>query len=92
MRARAPTCAAIPASRCTAPSVDPPEGSGAGWAGDAKVAGRAVPAGDLDGPVSGELFRADIEEVVVTGLNEAATALVIESWPPARGLRRVERA
>ena len=30
-------------------TVDPPEGDPAGWPGDAKIAGRAVPAGDLDG-------------------------------------------
>ena len=35
---------------------------------------------------------ADIREVVVTGLDPAATVLVIESWRPGRGLRRVERA
>ena len=73
-------------------TVDPPDGDPAGWPGDAKLAGRAVPAGDLDGDTDGELFRVDIEEVVVTRLNETATALVIESWRPGRGLRRVERA
>jgi Pyridoxamine 5'-phosphate oxidase len=71
-------------------SVDPPEGDEAGWPGDAKVAGRAVPAGPVDG-IPGEMFRAEIDEVVVTGLNAAATALVIETWTPGRGLRRVER-
>ena len=73
-------------------TVDPPDGDPAGWPGDAKLAGRAVPAGDLDGDTDGESFRVDIEEVVVTRLNETATALVIESWRPGRGLRRVERA
>jgi hypothetical protein len=29
--------------------------------------------------------------VVFTGLNAEATKLVIESWTPGRGLRRVER-
>lgn len=71
-------------------SVDPPADEAA-WAGDAKVAGRAVLAGALDGPPSGDLFRAEIHEVVVTGLNADATLLVIESWTPGRGLRRVER-
>ena len=37
-------------------SVDPPEGDEAGWPGDAKVAGRAVPAGPVDG-MPGEMFR-----------------------------------
>ena len=39
----------------------------------------------------GEMFVADITEVVVTGLDAAATKLVVESWTPERGLRRVER-
>jgi pyridoxamine 5'-phosphate oxidase-like protein len=72
-------------------TVDPPEGDPAGWPGEAKIAGQAVQAGDLEGDTSGELFRADIGEVVITCLNEAATLLVIESWHPDRGLRRVER-
>ncbi|MHA6780336.1 pyridoxamine 5'-phosphate oxidase family protein [Pseudonocardia saturnea] len=71
-------------------SVDPPEDQ-ASWVGDAKVAGRAELVGPLDGPAPGDLFRADVHEVVVTGLNAEATMLVIESWTPARGLRRVER-
>jgi Pyridoxamine 5'-phosphate oxidase len=72
-------------------SVDPPEGDQAAWVGDAKVAGRAVPAGAVDGPADGELFRADIDEVVITGLNETATMLRVDTWTPARGLRRIER-
>ncbi len=47
---------------------------------------------DSDGEPDGELFVADITEVVVTGLNAEATLLVIESWTPERGLRRIERA
>jgi Pyridoxamine 5'-phosphate oxidase len=73
------------------PSVNPPEDNPAGWAGDAKIAGRAVPAGPVGEGADGELFRADIDEVVVTCLNAEATKLVIESWTPGRGLRRVER-
>jgi len=73
------------------PSVDPPEGNPAGWAGDAKIAGRAVPAGVVEGDADGEQFHADIDEVVFTGLNADATKLVVESWTPSRGLRRVER-
>jgi Pyridoxamine 5'-phosphate oxidase len=72
-------------------SEDPPEGDPAGWGGDAKVAGRAVLVGELEGEVSGQSFRAELEEVVLTGLNDAATMLVIESWRQGRGVRRVER-
>jgi len=39
----------------------------------------------------GEMFVADIAEVVITGLNAEATKLVVESWTPERGLRRIER-
>jgi pyridoxamine 5'-phosphate oxidase-like protein len=73
------------------PASHPQEGQEAGWPGEAKIAGRAVPAGPVgDGP-GGDLFLADISEVVVTRLNPEATLLVIESWTPHRGLRVVER-
>jgi hypothetical protein len=73
------------------PTVDPPEGEPTGWTGEAKVAGRAVLVGDLEGEASGQLFRADLDEVVLTGLNEAGDRLVIEVWRPGSPLRRVER-
>lgn len=64
------------------------------WPGEAKIAGRAIPTGPLneasDQP-AGEMFVADISEVVVTGLNNDATKLVVEWWTPERGLLRVER-
>jgi hypothetical protein len=44
-----------------------------------------------EGP-EGELFRAEIDQVVFTGLSADGTALVVETWQPGRGLRRVERA
>jgi hypothetical protein len=64
-------------------TVDPIEGQEAQWPGEAKIAGRALPAGDG--------FRVDITEVVHTHLDEKATVLVIEWWTPAHGLRRVDR-
>jgi Pyridoxamine 5'-phosphate oxidase len=73
-------------------SVAPPEGQEARWAGDAKVAGLAVPAGPIEGEgAAGELYRADLREVVLTRLNPTASALRIEWWTPERGLRSVER-
>jgi len=73
------------------PAFHPQEGKEAQWPGEAKIAGRAVLAGPIsDGP-GGELFLADISEVVITRLNPEATLLVIESWTPQRGLRVVER-
>lgn len=78
------------------PTFHPEEGKEGEWPGEAKIAGRAIPAGSVteageEGP-DGDAFRADITEVVVTGLNDEATMLVVESWTPERGLRRVERA
>ena len=65
------------------PTFHPTEGKEAEWPGEAKIAGRVI--------VEGEVFVADITEVVVTHLNDEASKLVIESWTPARGLRVVER-
>ena len=73
------------------PTVDPPEGQPTGWPGEAKVAGRAVLVEDPDGDTSGELFRADLDEVVLTRLTEAGDRLLIEVWRPGQPLRRVER-
>jgi len=50
-----------------------------------------VAADEADGQPDGQLFVADITEVVITGLNAEATRLVVESWTPERGLRRIER-
>jgi Pyridoxamine 5'-phosphate oxidase len=76
-------------------SVDPPD-----WEGDAKVAGRMVEEtvpervtevnGEAVGP--SHLFRADLEEVVFTGLNDAKDKLVIQWWKPGQGVRSMERA
>jgi hypothetical protein len=73
------------------PTIHPEEGKEAEWPGEAKIAGRAVPAGPAGGEADGDLFQADICEVVATHLNPEATLLVIESWAPGRGLRVVER-
>jgi Pyridoxamine 5'-phosphate oxidase len=79
------------------PTFHPEEGKESEWSGEAKIAGRALP----DGPVvaaegaeqapDGEAFVADITEVVLTGLDDAATRLVVQWWTPEHGLRRIER-
>ena len=78
------------------PTFHPEEGRESEWPGEAKIAGRAVAAepiaGDGSDEPEGTMFVADITEVVVTGLDPTATKLVIESWTPTRGLRRVERS
>ena len=80
------------------PTFHPEEGKEAEWPGEAKIAGRAV----ADGPIAtdesaesaepeGEMFTADITEVVVTGLDDQATMLVVEWWTPDGGYHRIER-
>jgi hypothetical protein len=71
------------------PSVDPPEDAKE-WVGEAKIAGRAVLAGDPHDP-NGQSFRVDIDEVVLTSLNEAGDRLRVQYWRPGHGLQRVER-
>jgi Pyridoxamine 5'-phosphate oxidase len=77
-------------------SGDPP-----GWTADAKVAGRVEEITDPDRkaavwghespPGEAHLFRADIEELVVTGIGDPRDHLVIESWHEGRGVTRRER-
>ena len=73
------------------------------WSADAKVSGRAVEVTDAvertrfasaagipdDG--SFELFRVDLDQVVLTAVSDDKTHLVISSWRPGRGLVRTER-
>ncbi len=78
------------------PAFHPEEGKERDWPGEAKIAGRAIPAGpvatdEANEQPDGQMFVADITEVVITGLNAEATRLVVESWTPERGLRRFER-
>jgi hypothetical protein len=72
-------------------TVDPIEGSEAQWPGEAKISGRAIAAGAITGGPDGDLFHADIAEVVHTHLNDEATRLVVEWWTPKHGLRKIER-
>ena len=79
------------------PTFHPEEGKEGEWPGEAKIAGVARPAGPVTAAVEGgeapdgEMFVADITEVVITHLNDEANKLVVESWTPGRGLRVVER-
>ena len=76
------------------PTTDPIEGSESAWKGEAKISGRALPNGAIEGEGApdGELLIADISEVVHVHLDETATKLVVEWWTPSEGLHRVERA
>jgi hypothetical protein len=77
------------------PTVHPVEGKERDWPGEAKIAGRAIRASgaadEAGEQPDAEMFIADITEVVITALDAEATKLVVESWTPERGLRRVER-
>ncbi len=74
------------------PTFHPEDGKENEWPGEAKIAGRAISAGTTtDEQPDGAMFIADITEVVITGLDAEATKLVVESWTPEHGLRRVER-
>jgi Pyridoxamine 5'-phosphate oxidase len=72
-------------------TVDPVEGSEAHWPGEAKISGRAMPAGPIGQGTNGERFHADIAAVVHTHLNEAVTMLVVDWWTPVHGQRHLER-
>ena len=78
------------------PTFHPVEGEEGDWPGEAKIAGRAIPAGPVTTDESGEqpdgqMYVADITEVVITALNAEATKLVVESWTPEGGRRTIER-
>ena len=78
------------------PTFHPVEGKESEWPGEAKIAGRAVPAssaelGRREDVPEADLFVADIEEVVLTRLNPEGTKLVVTWWTPSRGLQRIER-
>jgi hypothetical protein len=70
------------------PTDDPPSGAPAAWKGEAKIAGTATEV-KSGGPA--HRFVIDINEAVITHLNEAGDRLLAESWSPARGLRTFER-
>jgi hypothetical protein len=77
-------------------SDDPPE-----WPGDAKLGGvveeivdreriRAI-IGDKGPPGPMHLFRLDLREASFVGLNAERSAIVIEHWTPAAGVRTMTR-
>lgn len=88
-------------------SDDPPRDNPSAWAGDAKLSGVAQfvddprrlrsmstaedPANDSDDDPGGLLYRIDITEVVVTRVAPTNDHLLIESWTPSNGYRRIKR-
>lgn len=74
-------------------TVDPVDGDEGAWPGEAKISGRAMSDGEItdEGAPSGEMFVADITEVVFVHLDGEATTLIVEWWTPGGGRRRAER-
>ena len=70
------------------PTADPPSDDAAGWKGEAKIAGTAR---EVDSGGDSHRFVIDLQEAVITRLNEAGNRLVVESWNPERGHRTMER-
>jgi hypothetical protein len=70
------------------PTEDPPPGNPVGWKGEAKVAGVAT---EVDSGAAAHRFLIDIQEAVITHLNERGDRLVVESWNPHRGYTVIER-
>jgi hypothetical protein len=70
------------------PTDDPPKGNPSGWKGEAKIAGTAI---EVESGSAAHRFLIDIQEAVVTHLNEAGSRLVVESWNSTRGYRTLER-
>jgi hypothetical protein len=69
------------------PTVDPPEGDEGSWAGEAKIAGRAVEVGSED---ASHRFRVDVDEVVHTAVD--GDRLRIRSWHRGRRVQERHRA
>jgi hypothetical protein len=51
----------------------------------------AAAAGIAQQNMTFELFRVDLDQVVLVGLNEERNGLVISSWLPGQGLTRTTR-
>ena len=66
-------------------------GDGSMKGGDAKVSGVAHEVPDHPDAATSHLFRLDVDEVVLVSLHPEGDRLVIESWRPGEGVRRVER-
>jgi hypothetical protein len=70
------------------PTDDPPATNAVAWKGEAKVAGTAT---EVESGGTAHRFLIDIQEAVLTRLNEAGNRLVVESWTQTRGYRMIER-
>lgn len=83
-------------------SADPNDDDPSDWAGDAKLAGRAIEVRDPDllaaigapdsPDGSPDLFEVDVTELVVTKVGDPADHLVIDTWHPGAGVVRLTRS
>jgi len=73
------------------PTTDPPPASPLDWAGEAKLAGRAVEVAvdGADGADGAHRFRLELDEVVLTRV--VGDELEITSWHPDRGVEARRR-
>lgn len=69
------------------PTSDPPDERPEAWSGEAKIAGRVT---SVESGNDSHAFTVDVREAVITSVT--GDKLVIESWTPSRGYRRIERA
>ena len=80
-------------------SDDPPDEDQSSWAGDARIAGRAIEIEDPEKIVAinglqhagSHLFRIDVREVMLAKIGDPPDHMLIESWREGAGVRRVER-
>ena len=70
------------------PTDDPPTRAPTRWKGEAKLAGTVR---EVDSGSAAHRFLIDVEEAVITHLNEGGDRLVVESWNSARGYKTQER-
>lgn len=72
------------------PSQDPPADDPTTWAGEAKLAGRAIETSDASSVAAPHRFRLDLREVVFTHIAEGE--LEVQFWHEGRGVEIRRRA
>jgi hypothetical protein len=70
------------------PTEDPPAEHAAYWKGEAKIAGTAR---EVDSGSEAHRFLIDVQQAVITHLNDEGDRLVVESWNAARGYHSFDR-
>ena len=73
------------------PTEDPPEDDPSAWAGDGKLAGRAVDVSDPERDGAALRFRVDVTEAVHIRVGATGDHLVVEAWHEGRGVERHRR-